>query len=175
MTDYAGLKTEIALPKYQGMTDAQIATSLTTPFAITVDVPAVEAFNILQRSSTGDWGKLVARSQQLLSGNPIVMPSEDDPRAVTPPANNDVAIVMAKNITSTYNVERTLLQSSNPADAAAMQRQLTVLQASGDVSKASADAILALPNKTTTRAAQLGFGAVHDMTQEIAAARKWTP
>ncbi len=175
MTDYAGLKAEIALPKYQGMTDAQIATSLTTSFAIVIDVQAIQAFNILQRAQTGDWGKIVSRSQQVLSGNAIVMPGEAgfDPRGPAP--NYDVQIIMARNLVSTYQSERTILYVSNSVDMTALQRQLTAFQASGDVSKASSDAIVALANSTTTRAAQLGFTGVHDMTQEIAAARKWTP
>jgi len=176
MTDYAGLKAEIALPKYQGMTDAQIAASLTTSFAIMVDVPAISAFNILQKSSTGDWGKVVARSQAALSGAPIVMPTEegfDDSFAVTPP-NYDAQIIMAKNLVSTYQVERTILHTSVSAEFTALQKQMTAFQTSGDISAASANAILALPNSTTTRAAQLGFPN-HDMVQEIAAARIWTP
>jgi hypothetical protein len=175
MTDYAGLKAEIALPKYGGMTDAQIAAQLTTPMTVVVDVPAVQAFNILQKAPTGDWGRIVARSQMALSGKPILIPisaADIDPRAVS--SNPDALIILAMNLTSTYQSDRTILHTSNPAELDQLHNIMTQFQYAGDIVAASFNAIMGLTQATTTRAAQLGFDpAIHNMEQEIAAARKW--
>lgn len=180
MTDYAGLQTEIAKPEYAGMTDAQIAASITMPFTYMRDTPAIEAFNILQRAQTGDWGRIVTRSQMALSGNPIVIPIVFDPGEDPEPfaagkPNNDALIILAKNLVSTYQSDRTILYTSNQADFDVLNNEMTMFQYAGDIVAASFNAIHGLPYASTTRAAQLGFTDVHDMTQEIAAARKWTP
>jgi hypothetical protein len=159
MTDYAGLKAEIALPKYGGMTDAQIAAQLTTPMTVAVDASAKDARLILMRSATHDWAKLTARSRT----TPVVGDPQDWSDEYT-------AITLVTALQSDIDVLRT----SIPEELSALQTQLAVFVANGDIAQANADAIFAMTQAQTTRAQQLGFDpAIHNMEQEIAAARKW--
>ena len=159
MTDYAGLKEEIAKPEYDGMSDADIATALTTQAAVTVDANALTARDILMRSATYDWSRVVARSQLPLSNDP-----------------NPDLILSAINFTQAFQTGQTVLRTSNPEDFAKLQTDLAALQTAGDVSEESAAAVVALTRGTISRAQQLGFDPmIHDMEQEIAAARIWTP
>jgi hypothetical protein len=161
MPDYAGLKAEIALPQYDGMSDAQIALAITTPFDIAVDIKPQDGFDILRRSDSYDWSRLVARAQMPLTGT----------RAA------DDEVLVAINVTTAFQASTTpVLRTSEPADLARLQSDMAVLVGVGDVSTTSADAIMALIQGRTTRAQQLGFDlSIHDMEQEIPAARIWTP
>lgn len=160
MTDYAGLKAEIALPEYTGMTDTQIAASLTAPINAPVDADAQAARDILMRSTTYDWGRIVVRSNMPLTG------TDDD------------VILAAINLVQAFQggMTQAVLRTSQPEDLAKLEADMEALEAAGDVSLESSDNILALTTAETTRANQLGFDpAIHDMEQEIAAARIWTP
>jgi hypothetical protein len=156
--DYPGLKSEIALSKYAGMTDAQISAALVAnTLTIAVDVPAAAAFAALATSSTGDWGRLSSRAGMTLTGTPAT----------------DAPIIAARTATSMLATGAPIAASQSTAFAT-FQYLLSTLVTAGDVSVATSAAMMALASATTNRAAQLGFGLNCDMTQEILAARKWS-
>lgn len=160
MPDYAGLRTEIALVKYQGMSPAQIASELLQEIDIPADVAISSAFNILAGSATADWSKIVLRSRMTPSG-------------AGSPA--DQAIAAAITAVSLLNSGQQYIYTSQAEVLSALNFLLAGLTATGDVSSASAQAIAALTTTKTNRAAQLGFGDNADLVQEIAAAEIWAP
>lgn len=149
--DYAGLKAEIALPAYAGMSDDQIAAALTAN-TVTVyqDVPIGKVVGYLAIV-----GKL---------------PS------ITGYAGSDVATkIAAAEFTALATAPSvTAFQCSDPATFAAVQSFLTTFVSSNLISSDDESVLLGYAQSMTSRAAQLGFGPHCDMTQEIAAARKWS-
>jgi uncharacterized membrane protein len=153
MTDYTGLKAEIAKPAYAGLTDAQIAAVLTAPQSVACDIPAQSAFDVLASAASGDWGKASNRAAMMLTGT----------------AATDAPIIAAKTAMALLTAGVPIGHSA----ATVLQSSLSALETATDISAASVTAIQALGTTTTTIAAGYGFDARHDMAQEIAAARKW--
>lgn len=151
MTDYAGLKAEIALPQYAGMTDAQIAAALLSPIPAPALPFAWKAVKTIVQVS-GTWSKVVLRSRL-----------------------SDGSAANLAAINSVETDDSLLINVADPGATSAMSGGLGALLAAGDITLADVAAINALMTPlTTTRAAQLGLiPGQHDPVQEIAAARRW--
>ena len=163
--DYAGLKAELALSKYGGMTDAAIATALETAnITVYSQVPA-------------------SRFEDYFFAKGFMLPLQSYAGASPPSGATAAAIEAAKELALMMQLG-TSVDLADPTVLAKVQSRLDALVAEGTAGRlvstdsgaafASADkaALLAMGTSTTSRAAQLGFGPGDDMVQEIAAARK---
>lgn len=153
--DYAALKAEIALSKYGGMTDAQIAVALAADtITIMQDVPisAVGGY-MLARGIT-------AAADAWATAHP------DDTTGVLSAVRSLLGLLASPHLTT--------VEMSNPTIAAAVEQMLGGMVAAGIMTSTQQAEILALASTSTTRAAQLGLDAdQHDGASEIAAARLW--
>ena len=163
--DYAGLKTQIALPAYAGMTDAQIAAAITT-------------VNVTVYSSvpTSQW-----EGYLLSHGFLVAMAAY----AATPPTGaGTLAIVAIKTIMLLISSPAVSgIDLSDATTFSEVQVMLSALVAEGTAGRlasvagvafAATDvtAMMAMGTTTVSIAQQLGFNpAVNDMAQEIPAAR----
>lgn len=155
MVDYQALKAEVALAKYAGQTDAQIAAALVTEaVAVTVDVPI---------GSVG--GYMLARGITA-AADAWAAAHPDDATGVL------VAIRSLEGLLSSPHL--TTVEMTSPAIAAAVTAMLAGMATAGIMTDAQRVEILALASSSTTRAAQLGLDTdIHDIEQELAAARIW--
>lgn len=148
--NYSALHAEIALPAYADMSDTEIAAALNAETVQEIrDVPTSEARGLLL--ATGEWGALVllARSQ----------PSESVP-----------AELIAAAITAEDTLRLTeTIEVSDSVNWGAVQAMLGALTSAGVISVGTRDALLALRDTTTSRAAQIGLGLVRP--GDIATAR----
>lgn len=138
--DYAGLKAEIGLPAYAGMSDVEIAAALNAEIDAVRDVATSDARALLLR--TGEWGAITLLSRQV--------PSEAVPAE---------AVAAAITAIDTLRLTTTLETTKAPYWQA-VQAMVAGLQAAGVLSEATGTALLALRQTTTTRAAVLGLGRV---------------
>lgn len=164
---YTALKTEIALPAYSGMTDAQIATALNTA-----------NITVYSAVPTYTWGGYLMANGFLLALQKYV---SSPPSGASALAEAAAAMILALLSSPTI----TSVNLADPTALAAVQGMLAALVAEGTAGRftsiagtafatAHENAMLAMGTSTVCRAQQLGFNpAVCDMTQEIAAARKW--
>lgn len=155
MADYAGLKAEIAKPAYARMTDAQIVTALEAPTTSTVDVPtsAVEGYLLAHL--------LMGKLQAFANGPP----SGADPTLVA-------GIGALLEMVLSPHVPKVLM--TNPDVSAAVTATLAGSVAATLISAQNQTDLLALSQVSTTIAQTYGFDpAIHDMSQEILAARRW--
>jgi hypothetical protein len=153
--DYAGLKGEIAKAQYAGMTDNQIASALEVPITVAIDVStsAVEGY-FRARLMFGALSKFIAS------------PPSGAPAELVEGVSEFLGLVQSPHTTVIY--------MTDAAVASAVQQTISGLVSLGILTQAFMDSLMALAAQTTTRAAQLGFSAdVHDMVQEILAARRW--
>lgn len=131
--DYFALRDEIALPAYAGLSDTEIAVVLNAETVATIrDVPTHEARALLL--ATGEWAAIVLAAR---AGNAYAITAED-----------------------TLRLTETLQVASNAAYWQAVQTLLGALVTDGALSSGTRDALLALRDTTTSRAAQLGLGVV---------------
>jgi hypothetical protein len=135
--DYATLKSEIALPAYAGMTDAEISAALNAPIACTQDVPARSVRAVLM--ARGKW--------------PLVLIASE--------ATTKDATWAAARLLYDFVGEGGTFDTSNGAMLAALTGQMQTLVAGSVLVDADKAAVLALTEGTTTRAAQLGLGSVN--------------
>ena len=153
--DYAALKAELALPKYGGMTDAQIAAALVAETVTTAqDAPisAVEGY-MLTRG-------IIAAADAWAAANP------SDKTGVLG------AIRSLEGLMASPRLQAVTM--TDPATAGAVQQMLGSMTQAGIMTETQMSEILALGSSTTTRAVQLGLYAdTLDIEQEIAAARIW--
>lgn len=120
--DYAALKTEIALPAYDGLSDADIAAALNEQTVAGVrDVPTADARGLLL--GTGEWGALV-----LLA------------RSTTAPQEAVAAAITAED---TLRLTETL-EVTKPAYWQAVQVLTSALVTAGVLSSGTRDALLAM-------------------------------
>ena len=156
MTNYAGLKAEIAKPAYAGMTDAQIEAALTAPMTVAVDVPtgAVEGF---------------FRSRLLMGGLQrfVANPPQGAPAELVEGISEFLGMVLSPHVSA--------VQMSDPSINATVTTVINAAAASGLLTTQQAADLLALGVRQTTLAETLGFtpGEIHDMGQELLAARRW--
>lgn len=153
--DYAALRAEIALSKYGGMTDAQIATAVTAETVTTAQDVAISAVG----------GYMLARG--------II--AKADAWAAANPADTSGVLVAIRSLEGLMaSPHLTVVEMSNPDIAAAVQQMIGGMAAAGIMTSAQQTEILAMAQINTTRAAQLGLDTdIHDIEQEIAAARIW--
>lgn len=134
-------------PLYQQIGAAWSALS-PAPASLSAGLPQVQAYKVTltnqpiswqavklvaRRSSTGDWGRVEARSEQ----TPNLPPS----------TATDAAILAAKNAVSMADTD--MVDPTNATDWTAFQNGLTTLQTSGDISSATVTAINALTSVDT--------------------------
>lgn len=137
--NYAALKAEIALPAYDGLTDAQIAAALNAQaVAVHRDAPAAEVERVLLR--TTEWGRVVRVA---------------DGRLTKPEAVADICITLVRTVERGGEIA-----SASDVDFALLQNMVGLLVQAEVISTATRDALLALRATTTSRAAQLGLGVV---------------
>ncbi|MBW4089882.1 MAG: hypothetical protein HIU82_02065 [Proteobacteria bacterium] len=136
-----------------GWTPAQIGTAWSeispTPASLNAGLAQVQAYVvtltnqpvswhsvklIARTSTTGDWGRVLARSDQT--------------PALPPTTSVDAAILAAKNAVSMQDTD--MVDPTNTTHWDAFQAGLSTLEASGDLSSATVAAINALTSVTTT-------------------------
>lgn len=158
MPDYAAIKAELARPEIATATDADIAASWRQSISLRAAFPFRDARNIAQVSANFSWPRIEARA-----GMAVTLP---------PVTAGDMAVLAAKNAVATD--PNTMIDPNNAGAWAAFVGALGVLEAAGDLTTDEVAAMSALGTVQTTRAAQLGLhDDVHDIEQEIAAARIW--
>jgi len=129
------------LAQPSGATDAERLAAYIAPINVARVFITGEAKTIARQSATGDWSRIVLRSRQV---------------ATIPPATaNDVAVLAAINVTESLDTDP--IDQSNTATWPAWQAGIAALEASGDLSSASAALIAALSTQTTTQAAIDGW------------------
>jgi len=155
MPDYAGLKAEIGLSKYNGLTDDQISVLLETPIVVTKDVPVSTVEGYL-------------RSRMLMGGIQRFI--------ANPPAGVPAALLEGLSellgMCSSPHVDNVAM--TDPAVSGAVQQILGGAVSFSLMTQANMDDLLAMGVYTTTRASQLQLVPdIHEITSEIAAARIW--
>ena len=155
MPDYAGLKAEIALPKYAGMDDPTIAADLEATISMPVDVPvgSVEGY---------------MRSRMLLGGMQrfVAAPPIGAPAALIEGLTELLGMVLSPHVSAVAMTDPTVNAAVNAVLGAAVSVGLMSAQNEAD--------LLAMGVVSTTRAQQLGMTPdVHDVEQEMLAARIW--
>ena len=89
---------------------------------------------VARTASTGDWARVLARSEQTPN--------------LPPATSTDAAILAAKNAVSSLDTD--LIDPTNTAEWSALQNGLSALQAEGDMAASTVAAINALPTVVTT-------------------------
>ena len=152
MTDYVGLKAEIALPKYAGMTDAQIAAAL-------------EVSNIATAGSS-----LVTADQFVMSFTPIEVAAI---QASTDPIVAQFLLAV-KTRSAPFDITDSIVVNGLAYLSGQTASPNPVIVSPLITPKRAAEVGSVPAGPTISRAQQLGFGPNNDMVQEIAAARKWS-
>ena len=152
MTDYAGLKIDLALPKYAGMTDAQIAAALEVANIATAGSSQVTADQFVMLFTPTETAAIQASTDPIVKQFLLEVTTRSGPFDLSDaPVQEGLAYISGQT------------SAPNP------------VMASPILTTDRAAAIGTVPaGPTISRAQQLGFGPNNDMVQEIAAARKWS-
>jgi len=151
--DYATLKTEIALPSYNGMTDAEIAAALNAVnVAVFVDVDPHDWLETL--INTGEWGRIELAAAVAPSGTILSNPTAQD-------TNVGRLRTFVRACTSPV-----MIRASKSSVRTVFGSIIDALVSAGFMAANTRTTLIGFASSTISRAAQLGLGtvAVGDVT-----------
>ena len=145
--DYAVLKAEIALPAYNGMTDAQIAAALNTVnVAVFVDVDPRDWLETL--INTGEWGRIELAADVAPSGTILSSPTAQD-------TNVGRLRTFVRACTAPVT-----LRTSKASVRTVFGSIVDALVTAGFMAAGTRTTLTGFASSTVSRATQLGLGAV---------------